>query len=124
MDTTAGRDVLTLMREEVLTELSVEFRPLRGKYDVVRRGPDDVLIRHHKAELVGVSPVGSGAYGDQARVLMVRSAERESARAEALAQLASLTAGSIGRRVSANKQVRVNPRPMLQTDTLARRPTP
>jgi HK97 family phage prohead protease len=92
-DTRAGRDVLVLLREGVLSELSVEFRPLRRKYDVVRRGPDDMLVRHHQAELVGVSPVSSGAYGDQARVLMVRNAERDRGREKALAYLDSLTSG-------------------------------
>jgi len=96
VDTSAGRDVLTLLREEVLDQLSVEFRPLRRKFDLVQRGPGDLLVRHHKAELVGVSPVGAGAYGDQARVLLVRSAERDSAREEALAFLASLTSGPTG----------------------------
>lgn len=101
-DTTAGRDVLVLMREQVpgegavLEELSVEFSPLRGKFDLVRRGPGDMLVRHRKAALVGVSPVGAGAYGDQARVLLVRSAQRDTAREEALTFLASLTSGSSG----------------------------
>jgi HK97 family phage prohead protease len=92
-DTSAGRDNLVLMREEVLTELSVEFRALARKYDVVRRGPADILVRHHKAELLGVSPVGAGAYGDQARVLMVRCAEQDRAREKALAFLATLNSG-------------------------------
>lgn len=96
VDTSAGRDVMVLLREKVLEELSVEFRPIRRKFDLVRRGANDMLVRHHKAELVGVSPVGAGAYGDQARVLLVRSAERDTAREEALMFLASLTAGRTG----------------------------
>jgi HK97 family phage prohead protease len=92
-DTSAGRDVLVLLREDVLNELSVEFRPMTRKFDVVRRAPTNILVRHHKAELVGVSPVGAGAYGSDARVLMVRAAERDRAREKALAYLATLTAG-------------------------------
>jgi len=92
-DTSAGRDVLTLLREEVLTELSVEFRPQKHGHTITRRGSNDILVRHNKAELVGVSPVGAGAYGDAARVLMVRSVERDRAREVALAQLASLNSG-------------------------------
>lgn len=92
-DTSAGRDVLTLLREKVLEELSIEFRPMKGKHEILRRGPGDILIRHHKAELVGLSPVGAGAYGNEARVLMVRQAEMDRAREAELAYLDSLTAG-------------------------------
>lgn len=93
VDTTRGRDLLVLLREGVLEQMSVEFRALRGKYDVVRRSPTDVLVRHHKAELVGVSPVSLGAYGDEARVIAVRALEVDRAREKALAYLDSLTAG-------------------------------
>lgn len=92
-DTSAGRDVLTLLREEVLEELSVEFRPMARRHEIVRRGPDNILIRHHEAELVGVSPVGAGAYGSDARVLALRAAHLEHAREKELAYLASLTSG-------------------------------
>jgi len=92
-DTSAGRDLLLLLREGVLEDLSVEFRPLAGKYDVERRGKDNILVRHRKAELVGVSPVSTGAYGANARVLAVRSLERDRAREEAIKFLSSLTAG-------------------------------
>lgn len=93
VDTSAGRDVLTLLREKILEELSVEFQAVKGKYDVVRRGPGDFLLRHHKATLIGVSPVGAGAYGNQARVISVRNAQRERAREQALAYLDSLNSG-------------------------------
>lgn len=91
-DTAAGRDVLTLMRAGSLTELSVEFRPQRRHMAVTKRG-DDVLVRHDRAVLLGVSPVGAGAYGEASRVLAVRDAERDRARERALAELATLTAG-------------------------------
>lgn len=92
-DTRAGRDVLTLLRDGVLEELSVEFRPMVRKHEIVRRAPDDILVRHHKAELVGVSPVGAGAYGSDARVLALRAAHLELARERALAELGALTSG-------------------------------
>lgn len=98
-DTAAGRDLLTLMRKgpddepAVLDELSVEFQPQARGYVVTRRGENDLLLRHNKATLVGVSPVGAGAYGSNARVLAVRDAQTEKAREQALALLNSLTSG-------------------------------
>jgi HK97 family phage prohead protease len=92
-DTVAGRDVLTLLRGEVLDEMSVEFRVM-GKYlHRVRRG-SGWLLRHDRAELLGVSPVSAGAYGRNARVLSVRTAEADLARERELAFLATLTAGA------------------------------
>lgn len=97
-DTAAGRDVLTLLRSgpdgspPVLDEMSVEFRPMKRHMRVQRRS-SDLLVRHDRAVLVGVSPVGAGAYGREARVLAVRAAEQASAQERELAYLASLTAG-------------------------------
>lgn len=93
VDTSAGRDVLMLMRERVLTELSVEFRPQKRYMRVIRRPDGGVLVRHDRAVLMGISPVGAGAYGDASRVLMVREASREFARERALAELSALTSG-------------------------------
>lgn len=92
-DTRPGRDLLVLLREGVLDEMSVEFRALKGQYDVLDRGHGQILVRHHRAELVGVSPVSAGAYGSEARVVAVRSLETDRAREQALALLDSLTAG-------------------------------
>lgn len=92
-DTTAGRDVLTLLREKVLEHLSVEFRPMPRHYRVDRT-PDGLLVRHNRAQLVGVSPVGAGAYGDGSRVLATREDVRDRRRERALAELAALTSGS------------------------------
>jgi HK97 family phage prohead protease len=95
-DTTAGRDILTLLRENIIDELSVEFLPQR-KYMKVERTVDGLLVRHDKAILKGVSPVAHGAYGRGSRVLAVRaqtiyderSAEREQAAQAAAADLAA-----------------------------------
>jgi HK97 family phage prohead protease len=92
-DTVNGRDVLTLMRSGSLTDLSVEFRPQKKHMRISQRAGGGVLIRHDKATLVGVSPVGEGAYGEDARVLMVREASQRRAREEAIARLSLLTAG-------------------------------
>jgi HK97 family phage prohead protease len=84
--TVAGRDILTLLRgpNPVLDELSVEFKPQKRHAQFIRRR-DDVLVRHDRAVLVGVSPVGAGAYGSDARVLSVRDAEAEKRREAELA---------------------------------------
>jgi HK97 family phage prohead protease len=85
-DTAAGRDILALTRgpNPVLDELSVEFRPQKRHAQFIRRR-DDVLVRHDRAVLVGVSPVGAGAYGTDARVLSVRDAEADKRREQELA---------------------------------------
>jgi HK97 family phage prohead protease len=92
-DTSHGRDVLTLLREGTLVDLSVEFRAQRRHVVVARRETGGVLVRHNKATLTGISPVGAGAYGDKARVLSVREAARDLARDRALAHLATLVSG-------------------------------
>lgn len=93
-ETSHGRDVLALLRAGSLTELSVEFRPQKRHMQMVRRDGGDLLVRHDKAILMGVSPVGAGAYGTAARVLAVREASVDRARELALARLALLTSGS------------------------------
>lgn len=94
-DTTHGRDVLTLMRSTppILTDLSVEFRPSKRGHEVTRRESGGLLVRHTRATLTGVSPVGAGAYGDKARVLSVREAARDVQRERILAELAALVSG-------------------------------
>jgi HK97 family phage prohead protease len=93
-DTSQGRDVLALFRAGSLTELSVEFRPQKRHMKISQR-PGGVLVRHDRATLVGVSPVGAGAYGDEARVLAVREATVDRQVERILAQLQGLTAGPV-----------------------------
>lgn len=90
-DTSYGRDVLTLMRDEVLTEVSLEFYP--KKFDSRRRAEDNLLLRHDKVTLVGVSPVLAGAHGDGSKVLSVREAAQDATRERILAELRALTSG-------------------------------
>jgi HK97 family phage prohead protease len=92
-DTTAGRDLLTLLREKILEELSVEFRA-QPRHFKVTRTEKGLLVRHDKAILVGISPVAAGAYGDGSRVLAVRAEAADRKRERAIAELAAMTSGS------------------------------
>lgn len=80
-DTTLGRDVLTLLRDGALREMSIEFLPQPRYMKVDKADDGSVKVRHNRAELIGVSPVSLGAYGEHARVLQVRS-EYQAAAAE------------------------------------------
>jgi HK97 family phage prohead protease len=96
-DTAAGRDVLTLIREEILDELSIEFVPQKRYMKVEKLPEGGLLVRHDRAVLKGISPVAHGAYGRGSRVLAVRAqniydehaAEREKAAQAAAADLAA-----------------------------------
>jgi HK97 family phage prohead protease len=92
-DTSQGRDVLALFRAGSLTELSIEFRMQRRHYSITPRPGGGKVLRHEKATLLGVSPVGAGAYGEQARILAVREAARSTAQEDALALLHGLASG-------------------------------
>lgn len=92
-DTSHGRDLLALFRAGSLDQLSVEFRILKRGYSVTARPEGGRLLRHNKAQLLGVSPVSQGAYADGARVLAVRETARASEVERVLAHLGSLRAG-------------------------------
>jgi HK97 family phage prohead protease len=68
-DTSAGNDLLTLIRDKVLRGVSVSFHPLPGGS---RRRPDGVIERM-KADVRRVAILPSGAY-PSAQVLEVRGA--------------------------------------------------
>jgi HK97 family phage prohead protease len=91
--TDVGERVLTLMRAHVLDEISVEFEPQKRHRREVWQG-NELHIRHDRATLVGLSQVSAGAYGQNARVLSMRSAS-DLARESELAYLASLNAGPV-----------------------------
>lgn len=84
--TAAGDDLLTLARDGVLDEASVEFQPIPDYMAVTRRG-EDTLVRHKRARLLGVALVPHGAYGRDATVLSVRDERADRAREEWLARL-------------------------------------
>lgn len=87
-DTSAGRDTLTLLRDGVLDELSVEFLPQTKHMRVTRSADGTTNIRHDRATLIGISPVSQGAYGQSAKVLAVRANQVLSEADEAAAEQA------------------------------------
>lgn len=102
-DTAAGRDVMTLLREDILDELSIEFVPQKRYMKVEKLADGGLLVRHDRAVLKGLSPVAHGAYGRGSRVLAVRAqsifdertAEREQAAQAAASELAAIRAAEI-----------------------------
>lgn len=66
-ETVAGDETLALIKDGVLTDLSVGFRDSRH-----RRLPNGVIERT-RADLFEVSSVSEGAYGESAQVLSVRN---------------------------------------------------
>lgn len=68
--TAAGDETLELLRDGVLTQLSIGFREAPNGN---RREPNGVIVRT-KAHLFEVSVVMDGAYGDEATVSEVREA--------------------------------------------------
>lgn len=87
--TPAGDELLTLARDHVLDEASIEFRPIPRSMSV-RRDGDAIHVRHKRAHLSGVALVPEGAYGRDALVLSVREYREQrdqKRRLEALARL-------------------------------------
>lgn len=85
-----GDRLLTLLRDEVLDEASIEFNPMPKSMTVTRAADGMFHVRHKRAHLLGVALVPQGAYGRNALVLSVRdirAKERDRVRAEALARL-------------------------------------
>ena len=69
-DTERGSEVLTLIRDGALSELSIGFSPLKDK----RR--QDGVVERQLAHLAEVSAVTFGAYGQAAAVVGVRDQSR------------------------------------------------
>ncbi len=67
-DIPAGNDTLTLMRDKVLTEVSIGFRAVKS------RDLGEGVILRTKADLTEISIVLRGAYGRKATVTGIRSA--------------------------------------------------
>lgn len=71
-----AEEMLSLIADGILTDPSVEFRPLRDHLKVERH--EDVLrVTHRRAHLLGFAMVPEGAYADKALVLSARDAQRE-----------------------------------------------
>jgi phage head maturation protease len=86
-----GDELLTLARDGVLDEASIEFAPVRESMVASRRG-EQTLVRHRRAHLRGVGLVPHGAYGRSALVTSVRDDEAATRREEWLARLRARTA--------------------------------
>lgn len=67
-DTTEGNDLLTLMRDGAVEQLSIGFLPVTNVYD--NKG----VTWRTKANLTELAAVPRGAYGDGARVTEIRAA--------------------------------------------------
>jgi HK97 family phage prohead protease len=103
-DTAAGRDVMTLLREEILDELSIEFLPQKRYMKVEKLPEGGLLVRHDRAVLKGVSPVAHGAYGRGSRVLAVRAQTIYDERAQEREQAAQAAAAELAARREAELQ--------------------
>jgi hypothetical protein len=68
--------MLSLLADEILSDVSVEFRGLPDHMKVERQG-DDLRVTHRRAHLTGFAAVPEGAYGERALVLSARDAKRE-----------------------------------------------
>lgn len=91
--TVSGDELLTLARDKVLDEASIEFRVVKDGTLISKRD-GKTLWRHKRAQLLGVALVPHGAYGRHALVKSVRAedeAAREAARAAAIARLTGLS---------------------------------
>jgi HK97 family phage prohead protease len=87
--TAAAKEMLTLIDEKILTDVSVEFGIIRQAMTVKDLGAGEFHVKHKRAHLRGFAMVPEGAYREMAYVESVRSAERgrdvEAARAWLLA---------------------------------------
>lgn len=74
--TPAAEEMLTLLDDGILTDVSIEFRAMKEWMTVERTG-ERVRVTHKRAHLTGFAVVPEGAYGEQALVLAHRDAQRE-----------------------------------------------
>ena len=80
----AGQEMLGDIEDGILTDPSIEFRPMKD-YMKVTRTADGFDVVHTRAHLVGFAMVAEGAYAGSAYVESVRDARRERAAEEARA---------------------------------------
>jgi HK97 family phage prohead protease len=74
--TTAAKDMVSLIDDKFLTDVSIEFNPMPEWMDVQQRG-NRLEITHRRAHLLGFAVVPEGAYGSAAFVASLRDLERE-----------------------------------------------
>lgn len=75
--TAAGDELMTLARDKVLDEASIEFRAIPSDMEVTQDGEGRLHVLHKRAHLMGVALVPHGAYSRGATVASVRKAEQE-----------------------------------------------
>jgi HK97 family phage prohead protease len=85
--TLAAREMLSLIEDRILTDASVEFRPIQRHMKVEQHG-DSYDITHRQADLTGYAMVSEGAYTGT-KVLSLRDFESGRAREELQAWLAA-----------------------------------
>lgn len=88
--TASGEEVRELAREGFLTDVSIEFRPMK-EYMKATRKTDGIHVRHSRGHLLGFAFVAVGAYGEHAYVASVRDQDEDRMREEAIARLKSLS---------------------------------
>lgn len=74
--TPAAEEMLSLLEDQILTDVSVEFRALADGMTVEAVG-DRLRVTHRRSHLTGFATVPEGAYGEQALVLSARDAQRD-----------------------------------------------
>lgn len=71
-----AEEMLSLLADGILTDVSVEFRGLPDHMRIERQG-DGLRVTHRRAHLTGFAAVPEGAYAERALVLSARDARRE-----------------------------------------------
>lgn len=89
--TTAGDELLTLARDKVLDEASIEFHAVLGALETRRKG-ENLHVRHKRGVLRGVALVPHGAYGRNALVTSVREQREQEVEKRRMAAIEALRA--------------------------------
>jgi len=74
--TTAAADVISLIEDELIRDVSAEFRPIPESMTVMQSG-GRLSVTHTRAHLIGFAVVREGAYGKDAYVSSVRDERME-----------------------------------------------
>jgi len=74
--TTAAADVISLIEDDLIRDVSVEFRPIPESMLVTQDG-DRLAVVHTRAHLIGFAVVNEGAYGEGAYVSSIRDERLE-----------------------------------------------
>lgn len=89
--TNSAQEARTLTVEKIITECSVEFRPLREAMKA-RRGPDGLHVSHARGHLLGAALVSHGVYGEVGSlVLSARDEDADKSHDELIARLKALS---------------------------------